>query len=75
MSTFVGKPQFFKVAKRVAMQFHKPKWIYFRLIFFCIYEVQYNKLTSGERSGSVVEHPTPEREVGGSKPTSAELCP
>ena len=29
----------------------------------------------GERGGSVVECRTPEREVGGSKPTSALLCP
>ena len=30
---------------------------------------------SGERGGSVVECWTPEREVGGSKPTAAVLCP
>ena len=29
----------------------------------------------GERGGSVVECPTPEREVGGSIPTAAVLCP
>ena len=29
----------------------------------------------GERGGSVVERRTPEREVGGSKPTAAVLCP
>ena len=29
----------------------------------------------GEHGGSVVECPTPELEVGGSKPTSAVLCP
>ena len=29
----------------------------------------------GERGGSVVECRTPEREVGGSKPTSTVLCP
>ena len=29
----------------------------------------------GERDGSVVECRTPEREVGGSKPTAAVLCP
>ena len=29
----------------------------------------------GERGGSVVECRTPEREVGGSKPTVAVLCP
>ena len=37
-----------------------------------------NKLRSnfgGERGGSVVECRTPEREVGGSKPTAAVLCP
>ena len=31
--------------------------------------------TWGERRGSVVECRTPEREVGGSKPTAAVLCP
>ena len=30
---------------------------------------------NGERSGSVVECRTPEREVGGSKPNAAVLCP
>ena len=30
---------------------------------------------TGERSGSVAECWTPEREVGGSKPTAAVLCP
>ena len=30
---------------------------------------------SGERGGSVVECRTPEREVGGSRPTAAVLCP
>ena len=29
----------------------------------------------GERGGSVVECRTPEREVGGSKPTADVLCP
>ena len=29
----------------------------------------------GERGGSVVECRTPEREVRGSRPTSAVLCP
>ena len=32
-------------------------------------------LGRGERGGSVVECRTPEREVGGSKPTVAVLCP
>ena len=30
---------------------------------------------TGERSGSVVERQTPKREVMGSKPTPAMLCP
>ena len=30
---------------------------------------------NGERGGSVIECRTPEREVGGSKPTAAVLCP
>ena len=30
---------------------------------------------TGERGGSVVECRTPEREVGGSIPTAAVLCP
>ena len=30
---------------------------------------------AGERGGSVIECRTPEREVGGSKPTAAVLCP
>ena len=30
---------------------------------------------AGECRGSVVQHQTQEREVGGSKPTSAVLCP
>ena len=30
---------------------------------------------SGERGGSVVECRTPEREVRGSRPTAAVLCP
>ena len=31
--------------------------------------------TNGERGGSVVECRTPEREVRGSRPTAAVLCP
>ena len=31
--------------------------------------------SSGERGGSVVECRTPEREVRGSRPTAAVLCP
>ena len=33
------------------------------------------KMDFGERGSSVVECRTPEREVGGSKPTVAVLCP
>ena len=33
------------------------------------------RLAAGERGGSVVECQTPEREVGGSKPTAAVFCP
>ena len=32
-------------------------------------------IISGERGGSVVECRTPEREVRGSRPTAAVLCP
>ena len=32
-------------------------------------------VNKGERGGSVVECRTPEREVRGSKPTAAVLCP
>ena len=32
-------------------------------------------LSQGERGGSVVECRTPEREVRGSRPTAAVLCP
>ena len=34
-----------------------------------------DRSSKGECSGSVVEHRTSEGEVGGSKPTSAVLCP
>ena len=35
----------------------------------------FNPLFNGERGGSVVECRTPEREVRGSRPTAAVLCP
>ena len=47
----------------------------------CLFKIQYEcvNLSSivqlGERGGSVVECRTPEREVGGSIPTAAVLCP
>ena len=37
--------------------------------------LKYFDTVNGERGGSVVECRTPEREVGGSKPTAAVLCP
>ena len=36
---------------------------------------EHRQVNLGERGGSVVECRTPEREVGGSKPTAAVLCP
>ena len=43
---------------------------------FCFWVIrQVYTSRKGERSGSVVECRTPEREVGGSKPTAAVLCP
>ena len=36
---------------------------------------RYLPTSGGEHGGSVVERRTPEREVGGSEPTSAVLCP
>ena len=40
-----------------------------------LYVVMSHKQLGGERGGSVVECRTLEREVGGSKPTAAVLCP
>ena len=42
---------------------------------FCPFPLGIKSLKIGERGGSVVECRTPEREVGGSKPTAAVLCP
>ena len=42
---------------------------------FSLLEIRKRKSRLGERGGSVVECRTPEREVGGSKPTAAVLCP
>ena len=41
--------------------------------FLCINLYHYGRY--GERGGSVVECRTPEREVRGSRPTAAVLCP
>ena len=48
------------------------------LILKCSKQKQKMKMTNkklGERGGSVVECRTPEREVRGSRPTAAVLCP
>ena len=49
------------------------------MIYFAYYinspVVNVHMYACGERGGSVVECRTPEREVGGSKPTAAVLCP
>ena len=39
------------------------------------YQMGLLSINNGERGGSVVECRTPEREVRGSRPTSAVLCP
>ena len=43
--------------------------------FFFIFGFTSKSKTMGECGGSMVECRTPEREVGGSKPTAAVLCP
>ena len=45
------------------------------VLITCKYEKDPIKNSRGERGGSMVECRTPEREVGGSKPTAAVLCP
>ena len=42
-------------------------------LFFTYHTMGYTD--AGERGGSVVECRTPEREVRGSRPTAAVLCP
>ena len=49
---------------------HMPQ---FRLNYAWVWNNRHYSI--GERGGSVVECWTPEREVGGSKPTAAVLCP
>ena len=61
----------------VVMKFLR-KYMHMYLIFSCAKGATYmwlNSILIGERGGSVVECRTPEREVGGSKPTAAVLCP
>ena len=54
---------------------------YLSLYFFIFLSLQFSNIkifchtVLGERGGSVVECRTPEREVRGSKPTAAVLCP
>ena len=45
------------------------------LLFLCLFIIEPYLYFIGERGCSVVECRTPKREVGGSKPTSAVLCP
>ena len=52
----------------------KWKWPYLLSLLAC-FDKFYIPITIGERGGSVVECRTPEREVRGSKPTAAVLCP
>ena len=47
----------------------------FMIILIDVYVLTGMHTKGGERGGSVVECRTPEREVGGSKPTAAVLCP
>ena len=47
----------------------------FRLFLTSVHDLFIFHKLCGERGGSVVECRTPEREVGGSKPTAAVLCP
>ena len=53
--------------------------LYFMVQWFCLISWRLSDIWppyfEGERGGSVVECRTPEREVGGSKPTAAVLCP
>ena len=44
-------------------------WVWWLILYISVYP------RSGERGGSVVECRTPEREVRGSRPTAAVLCP
>ena len=51
-----------------------------KLLIYCVHQLQAARIYlflyfSGERGGSVVECRTPEREVRGSRPTAAVLCP
>ena len=43
--------------------------------FFAVLTFFFGTSDEGERGGSVVECRTPEREVRGSRPTAAVLCP
>ena len=50
-------------------------WLQTSVGMLPLYEVAQYTAYWGERGGSVVECRTPEREVGGSIPTAAVLCP
>ena len=62
--------------------YHETAHIYFQrtILSHCVNQISWGNFEPhsyvfGERGGSVVECRTPEREVGGSKPTAAVLCP
>ena len=46
-----------------------------RIELYTDFDIWRIKDMTGERGGSVVVRRTPERKVGGSKPTSPVLCP
>ena len=45
------------------------------IVLILVKETSHCAIQAGERGGLVVEGQTPEREVGGSKPTFTVLCP
>ena len=66
---FLSKFENFSAGVTLKMRSRSPKSNYFYVSASLV------KIHTGERGGSVVECRTPEREVGGSKPTPAVLCP
>ena len=62
----------FRMIKYVGLFFLRTNHI---TVTNAIHEERIYQITVGERGGSVVECRTPEREVRGSRPTAAVLCP
>ena len=56
------------------MKMRHAQWLLQRPPWCSIIGILFISLACGERGGSVVECRTPEREVGGSRPTAAVLC-